>query len=132
MNTLRPGVGVSPAMKLPNSKEAYVDRAKITDYLLSESHPDGRAKARFFQQFGFEVSRWEQLAHALLDVGTQSDVASSVESAHGVRYTVDGQMQCPDGRAPMVRTVWIVDRGKSKPRLITAHPLYHRETASRT
>jgi hypothetical protein len=110
-------------MKLPNSDEAYVDRSKITDYLLSDAHPDGGAKARFFSQFGFGVAEWKRLADALLAVGTSNDVVSSMESAHGVRYTVDGRMQCPDGRTPRVRTVWIIDRERSEPRLITAHPL---------
>jgi hypothetical protein len=120
------------AMKLPNADKAYVDRTKITDYLLSESHPDGRAKARFFRKFGFDATHWKRSADTLLAVGISNDVASSVESAHGVRYTVDGRIQCPDGRTPLIRTVWIIDHGSSKPRLVTAHPLYHRENASRT
>jgi hypothetical protein len=32
-------------------------------------------------------------------------------------------MIVPDGRAPMVRTVWTIDEGQTLPRLITAYPL---------
>jgi hypothetical protein len=46
-----------------------------------------------------------------------------VETAYGLRYTVDGPMRAPDGRAPRVRTVWIVEPGDISARLITAHPL---------
>ena len=109
-------------MMLPNSNRTRVDRAKIADYLLSLSHPDGRSKAEFFMRFGFKVEDWEALANALREVGISNPVTSLVESAHGTRYTVDGPLRAPDGRAPMVRTVWIVDSG-NPPRLITAHPL---------
>jgi hypothetical protein len=35
------------------------------DYLLSALHPGGRAKARFFRQFGFTAADWNVLADAL-------------------------------------------------------------------
>jgi hypothetical protein len=55
-------------------------------------------------------------------LGASSPVTAVVESPHGTRYTVAGPLRAPDGRMPMVRTVWIVEPG-SPPRLITAHPL---------
>ncbi|SRR6266568_3622518 len=109
-------------MLLPDAERASVDRAKITDYLLSLSHPDGSSKAAFFTRFGFKAEDWETLAAALKEVGIANPVADSVESPHGTRYTVDGSLQCPDGRTPRVRTVWIADSG-NPPRLITAYPL---------
>lgn len=109
-------------MMLPDSNRAHVDRAKIADYLLSLTHPDGRSKAEFFMRFGFKVEEWETLAKALREVGISNPVTSLVESPHGTRYTVDGLLRAPDGRTPMVRTVWIVESG-SPPRLITAYPL---------
>jgi len=109
-------------MLLPDAERASVDRAKITDYLLSLSHPDGRSKAAFFMQFGFRADEWETLAAALKEVGASNPVTDWVESPHGTRYTVDGSLRSPDGRVPRVRTVWIVDSG-NPPRLITAYPL---------
>jgi len=109
-------------MMLPDRDRARVDRAKITDYLLSLSHPDGRGKAAFFMRFGFKARDWEALADALREVAVRNLVTAVAESAHGTRYTVDGPLHTPDGRAPRVRTVWIVERD-SVPRLITAHPL---------
>ena len=50
-------------------------------------------------------------------------VGDTVDSAYGTRYAVDGPLETPDGRNPLVRTVWIVDKGSARPRLITAHPL---------
>lgn len=109
-------------MMLPDRDRARVDRAKIIDYLLSSSHPDGRGKAAFFMRFGFKAQDWEVLADALRTVAVRNPATAVVESAHGTRYTVDGPLPAPDRRAPMVRTVWIVEAG-SAPRLITAHPL---------
>jgi hypothetical protein len=37
---------------LPNAAAAIVARSKVVDYLLSETHPDGRGKARFFSDRG--------------------------------------------------------------------------------
>lgn len=42
-------------MTLPDSDRAHVDRSKITDYLLSTSHSDGRGKAVFFTGFGYTM-----------------------------------------------------------------------------
>jgi hypothetical protein len=100
-----------------------VDRRKIEDYLLCRSHPDGWGKADFFERFGFTVERWKILAEALRRHGQAYNVTNKVESAFGVRYSVDGLLETPDGRNPMVRTVWIIERGAVIPRLITAHPL---------
>ena len=54
-------------MKLPNHQTAVVPKAKITDYLLSVEHRDGRGKALFFTRFGFSVGDWQALAAALLE-----------------------------------------------------------------
>ena len=109
-------------MMLPDGERAYVDRAKITDYLLSSTHPDGRGKAAFFMSFGFKSEQWELLGEALRAVGISNPVTKVVESVHGTRYTVDGMISAPDGRMPRVRTVWIIEAG-SPPRFITAYPL---------
>lgn len=107
---------------LPDGANAQVDRSKITGYLLSLEHPDGRGKAEFFMRFGFRLERWELLAEALREAGRSNPVTNVAQSRHGTRYTVDGPIQAPDGRRPIVRTVWIVESG-NPPRLITAHPL---------
>jgi hypothetical protein len=109
-------------MKLPHPNQAQVDREKITEYLLSDTHPDGSAKARFFKKFGFRAEAWEILAAALRRHGSSHSVVKTVESAYGMRYTVEGEIETPDGRNPRIRTVWVVERNSTQPRLITAYP----------
>jgi Domain of unknown function (DUF4926) len=46
---------------VPDAQEAYAARRKFTHYLLSESHPTGRAKARVFRSAGYDQTNWEEL-----------------------------------------------------------------------
>ena len=110
-------------MELPNASQARVEVEKVTGYLLSVSHPDGRTKAEFFARFGFQLQVWQILAEALLKYGASNQVTGVVESPYGTRYGVDGELETPDGRNPLIRTVWIIDAGRSAPRLITAYPI---------
>ena len=107
---------------LPNAERAIVPKRKIVAYLLSESHPDGRPKARFFGAFGFLPVRWRDLATALRRRAVDSPVIETASTAFGTRYLVEGILHTPDGRTPVVRTVWFVERGGGPPRLVTAYP----------
>jgi hypothetical protein len=42
-------------MKLRNYEQAVVSESKITEYLLSDTHPEGKEKAAFFERFGFSA-----------------------------------------------------------------------------
>ena len=110
-------------MRLPHADQARVDREKILEYLLSPSHPDGSHKAEFFTRYGFHLENWEVLQEALRTHGTRHPVVKTVESTHGTRYAVDGALVTTDGRDPMVRTVWLIGKGSTIPRLITAYPI---------
>jgi len=113
-------------MKLPNPDRLRVDSEKVVAYLLSPSHPHGRGKASFFVRFGFRVEDWELLAEALCTHGASRQVAKTVESAYGTRYAVEGPLESPDGRHPLVRTVWLVKKDQVAARLITAYPIKER------
>ena len=109
-------------MKLLNADSAVVAREKIRDYLLNAAHPDNGGKAAFFIALGFRVEDWDALAAALRQLARSTEIAETFESIHGRKYTVVGRLQCPSGRLPVVRTVWIVERGEEIPRLVTAYP----------
>lgn len=109
-------------MKLPNAALAIVEREKIAEYLLNAAHPDNGGKAAFFLSLGFDRNDWRALAEALRKLALDADVTSRVESRHGKKYVVDGRMETPSKRSPLVRTVWIIDLGLETPRLVTAYP----------
>lgn len=110
-------------MELPNVEQLRIDPDKLTGYLLSPANPRGRSKANFFLGFGFSTTSWEGLGKALEAHAASHEVARVVETPYGPRYYVEGPLKTPDGRNPVIRTVWQVDHGATFPRLITAHPL---------
>lgn len=110
-------------MKLPDREGAYVPRVKIRDYLLSETHPIGKSKAKFFRSLGFNEANDDLLKQELLRIVRMEDVKEAVSSEHGVKYIIDGTIQAPAGERVSVRTIWIVDKGQIHPRFVTAYPI---------
>jgi hypothetical protein len=110
-------------MKLPNAERASVPGTKITHYLLSTSHRDGRHKAAFFVGFGFNAENWEVLASALLNHARIHEVAEIVPTPFGQNYVVEGPLTTPDGRAPKIRVIWFIAKGEETATLATAYPL---------
>ncbi len=109
-------------MKLPNAENALVEREKIMEYLLNAAHPDNGGKAKFFEGAGFQRDKWETLAAAFRKLAREAEVTQSLESPQGQKYIIGGKIESPSGRAAMVQTIWIVDRGVDTPRLVTAYP----------
>ena len=110
-------------MELPSKEGCYVDERKVTNYLLNTSRMPAAAKARFFLSCGFTVENWRELASALKRHGQKQAVVRTAESAYGTKYEVEGPITCPDGRSPIVRSVWQMDEEALAPRLITAYPI---------
>ena len=114
-------------MKLPNLEKATVSRVKICDYLLSETHRDGKHKAAFFLHFGFSAENWRALQQVLLQHASDHEVVKVETSAFGTRYVVDGIITAPNGRAPLIRSVWFIRDGEETPQFVTAYPLRRRD-----
>jgi hypothetical protein len=110
-------------MHLPNRESAIVPEAKIKQYLLSTTHPVGRFKAEFFVRYGFTLEHWDRLADALLQHATDHEIAKVEDSPFGTRFVIEGHLSSPDGRGPVVRSVWFLENGEEFPRLVTAYPL---------
>jgi len=110
-------------MKVPNTEQAIVPRAKIADYLLSLGHRDGQHKARFFTQFGLSQDNWLDLENLVRQHVLEHEITKEEPSPFGTRYVVDGIMKMPDGRTPQIRTVWFVRLHEEIPRSVTAYPV---------
>jgi hypothetical protein len=110
-------------VKLPNLQAAVVPEGKITGYLLSTTHRDGRHKAAFFLGFGFAAGDWQNLAAALLRQASEHEVAKVENTLFGTRYVVEGTIGTPGGRSPNIRSVWFVESDQDTPRFVTAYPL---------
>ncbi len=110
-------------MKLPNRENAFVPTQKLKDYLLSETHPVGKAKAKFFRSFGYNEANVELLERGLLTIALNQEVNETVSSPLGMKYIVDGALHTPVGRKINLKTVWIIDKGQDRPRFVTAVPI---------
>jgi hypothetical protein len=108
--------------RLPEAEHAFVEPAKLTDYLLNPDHPIGGDKAVFFSRFGFNRDGWTLLESALLAHAREGAVVDERQTPYGRHYTVEGRLRTPDGRDPVVRTAWMVALGEWRPRFVTAHP----------
>ena len=61
-------------MKLPHAGQAFIDLAKLRDYSLSPTHPEGKHKARVFSAaLGLEAGDAEWLRGQLLRAVLRED-----------------------------------------------------------
>ena len=110
-------------MKLPNRKNAYIPEGKLADYLLSESHPVGGSKAKFFRGLGFDEENIDQLAKSFLQIGKKNDVKNVRKFLYGTNYTIEGRIEAPVGKTVRIVTVWFMKTEKNRPGFVTAYPV---------
>lgn len=110
-------------MKLPNSKDAVISNEKIIDYILSETHPVGKFKARLFQKFGFNNTNANLFEKSLRKIAKTHEVTLTLPTQYGTKYLIDGEIKTPLGKPIKIRCVWIIEINQNKPRFITAYPV---------
>lgn len=105
-------------MKLPSGEAAIVDRQKLVDYCLNPEHPRGKHKARVFATaLGFTAENADQLRALLLAAAATEDAQPAASDRYGDRYVVDSDMNGPNDANAIVRSLWIIRRGETAPRL---------------
>ncbi len=114
-------------MKLPNGEQASVPQEKLSDYLLSPTHPVGRSKAVYFRSLGYDDTNTPQFIEALLGIAKGNDVRDTIQTEYGIKYTVLGELTTPTKQTAQIITVWIVDKGQTAPRFVTAYPFDEEE-----
>ncbi len=110
-------------MKLPFSDKAFVPQQKLLHYLLLDTHPVGRFKAKFFHNVGFNEKNVHALEQALLAIAVSEDVKEIVESPYGKKYILDGGIVTPNKKRVILRTIWIIENSKNEPSFVTVYPL---------
>jgi hypothetical protein len=99
-----------------------VPKAKLSDYLLSETHPVGRLKSKFFRSLGYSEGNVELLEHQLLAMAHDLEVDEVAGSAYGRKFLIEGNLHTPAGQTVRVRAIWLLEIGDERPRFITAYP----------
>lgn len=110
-------------MKLPYREKASVAEEKLTEYLLSETHPIGSSKAKFFRKHGFNEKNVEILTKLLLKIASDNEIRDVKTLIYGINYVIEGIIDTPAGRTIKVMTVWFIPTGKRKPSFVTAYPV---------
>lgn len=110
-------------MKLPCAKKAVISVPKLKNYLLSESHPVGRLKAKFFHKYGFNKENVALLEKELRAIVENEKVKKLIESNYGIKYIIDGDLHGITKQKVRIRTVWIREFEERLPRFVTAYPL---------
>jgi hypothetical protein len=107
------------ANRLPQGALARIDIRKLEDYCLNPLHPRGRHKARIFQEvLGLTRDDAVWLRHALLAAAKSGDATVLTNDVWGTQWRVDTQMT-RQGRAVVVRSIWIIRTGELHPRFVS-------------
>lgn len=108
-------------VELPHRKQAVVPPRKITEYLLNQCHPQGRAIATFFLQLGFQLTRPDEFRQARLELAISTDMTETTFE-FGRKFAGVGQFSTPVGRQVRLRTVWVLRGNQPPPIFVTAYP----------
>jgi len=109
-------------MRLPHAELAEVNPTKIGAYLLSETHSVGRSRWGSFGEPAWMSQRPISSPGGLLQIARTQEVVESSATVHGLKCVLEGELEAPRGRRLGLRTIWIVDGGQERPRLVTAYP----------
>ncbi len=110
-------------MKLTNTNNLLIPKEKLIDYVLSKTHAIGKFKAKFFRSLGFDETNVSIFEKALSKIARSQEIVDVQSSSYGTKYIIDGEIKTPREKLVKVRTVWIVEKGQTKPRFITVYPV---------
>jgi len=109
---------------IPIFDRVEIDEAKLLNYVLSETHPRGRHKARVFRsRLGLTVNDAAMLRQALLDAATAPNAPFHFKGVddHGEHLNLDFALSTPVGSAT-IRSIWIVRFGETVLRFVSCYP----------
>ncbi len=108
-------------MMLPNGENAVVPIEKLRDYCLSNSHMEGKHKAKVFASaLGFTAEDAEDLRQLLLESARTQNAELGEWNAYGQRYIVDFTILGLSGIVS-IRSSWIIRTAEEIPRLVTCY-----------
>lgn len=92
-------------------KNIIIRKSKLTEYALNKEHPDGRHKAKLFEDLlGITSKDWKYLSSQIIEGLLQGKVSGIKITEHGIQYHVDIQILGLNGKTKTVLTAWIVDK----------------------
>jgi hypothetical protein len=93
---------------------AIISRVKVTEYLLSSSHPIGRYKAAFFATLGYSAEAPEVFERDVAGL-LRGDIAELDVTEFGHKFSSRGLLIGPNGRQAYALAIWIILSGEYSP-----------------
>ena len=107
---------------LRNFRAAVIPDEKISGYSLNENHPTGKHKAIVFKKvLGYTVDNKEILLSQIRRGLKKYRAINRGTTQYGESFEVPMVVVGANGRHAIVKTGWIIDRGASDPRLVSAY-----------
>jgi hypothetical protein len=111
---------------LPNVQEAEIDARKFEQYSLNPENPNNQGKWMAFAAIGYDVNSPQGRQIAAKDIIEQlrtklPNLPATQEepSIYGLRFEVQVTIRGFNGQEGNLITKWQIDRGKTRPRLIS-------------
>jgi hypothetical protein len=106
---------------IPNAEGAIIDNQKLSGYVLSQTHPQGKHKARVFEAVLGLTEADSYILRDALEAAVQSQEAVIVgEDEYGIRYQIDFEMTTDAGHAE-IRSGWMIRADEDRPRFVTCY-----------
>ena len=109
-------------MKLPNAENAIIAEEKLRYYLLNPDHLRGGSKAKLLLSMGYTAADWRKLESDLRAEHLWSEVIDRADSPCGKRFEIVAPITGPSGDTVLFRSIWQIDLGTNRPRLVTMYP----------
>lgn len=109
-------------MKLPNADQAVVEESKVVEYLLNVNHRRGASKAKALLSLGYNPGSSHLFINDIKQQHLSGDVVEVRKSPWGERCDIVAPLTGPSGDTMMFRSIWQIDLGSDRPRLITMYP----------
>ena len=109
-------------MRIPNADQAEIAPEKLSEYLLNPAHRRGGSKAKLLFSCGYRRENWERLVSDIREQHLTAQVSTVRETDYGRRFEIVAPLVTPSGRSLVFRSIWQIDIGTDRPRLITMYP----------
>ncbi len=103
--------------------DPIVGKGKIKYLLqLPRINPYTDSKAKFFDSFGFSMENPSRFVDSIKSHPVTARLDEEPLSMWGRRFVFVCNIETPSGQSTCIKSVWQVDVGQVRPRLITAYP----------
>ena len=111
-----------PEELLPNYSVAHIPDAKLTAYALNVNHPEGKHKAVAFQKaLGYNINNKGRLIYQVRQGLKKYRAVERPTNEYGKPFEVFMMLSGANKKFAKVKTGWIIDNGKSEPRLTSIY-----------